>query len=170
MSPVVRAGALPTLPESGGRTRVDLIHHTGEIEHWVRFGRAVAETIIDRRRRSLWYTPGSLVAFVRWQANAFGTVMSRITILSAAMPGQPMSTVPGVTPGGILLLRLTGWPVVTEALAAIDAVDTLGLDPADICPDHWRQVHHHLIVRSKPRPYSVTRHRAWLLRKGCAPC
>ncbi|URW75879.1 DUF2840 domain-containing protein [Sphingomonas donggukensis] len=170
MTAVAPAGA-PLAPSNiDGQTRVDLIHRPGEIEHWVRFGNAVAETIIDRRRRALWFSPGTILAFVRWRSNTFGTVLSRIDILTAAMPGQPLSTVPGVTPGGIPLLRLAGWPSVAETLAAIDAIDTIGLDPADICPDHWRQVHHHLTARSTPRTYTLARHRAWRLRQATASC
>lgn len=170
MTAAAPAGAPPTQPDAEGWTRVDLIHRPGEVEHWVRFGHAVAETIVDRRRRALWFRPGAVVAFVRWQSNAFGTVTSRIDILIAAIVGQPLSTVPGVTPGGTLLLRLTGWPTVARALAEIDAVDALSLEPADICPDHWRQVHHHLAARSTPRAYTPTRHRAWLLRLAASSC
>lgn len=157
-------------PQHEGLTRVDLIHQPGKIEHWVRFGRAVAETIVDRRRRMLWYSPGSMLAFVRWRANAFGTIISRIDVLVAALPGDRVSTIAGVTPGGIVLLHVAGWPTVARTLAAIDTIDALGLDPADICPDHWRQLHHHLAVRSAPRPYTLARHRAWLLRRAVASC
>jgi C4-dicarboxylate transporter DctM subunit len=31
-------------------------------------------------------------------------------------------------------------------LQAIDAVEQLGVDPADACPDHWRQLHNRLLA------------------------
>lgn len=145
-------------------TRVDLVHEPGVLEHWIRFGRTCAETILDRRRRSLWFRPGSIFGFVRWRANAFGTVRSAIDIAVAALPDAATTRVPGITPGIVSLLQLDGWPKVARVLAAIDAVEALGLDPADACPDHWRHVHHHLSAGSAPRPYSLARHRAWTQR------
>ncbi|MES2338769.1 MAG: DUF2840 domain-containing protein [Pseudomonadota bacterium] len=160
----------PNLKDAERLTRIDLLHRTGAVEHWVRFGRAAAETVIDRRRRAFWYHPGAVIAFVRWRANVFGTVVSRIDILTAGTPGDAISTIPGVTPGGVSLLRLEGWPAVQQALAAIDGVEALNVDPADACPGHWRQVHHHLSARSSPRAYSLARHRAWLLRQEVSSC
>ena len=52
---------------------------------------------MDRNRRVLSFTPGSILAFVRWTSNDFGTVLSRIDILRAAIPGQRYSTVPWIT-------------------------------------------------------------------------
>src|SRR6202047_4673535 len=68
----------------------------------------------------------SLFAYVRWAANDFGTVLSRIDILRAVAPGEAYSTVPFVRPGGEILMRLSGWPKVERVLQAIDAVDVAG--------------------------------------------
>ena len=62
-------------------TQVELIWIEKRIEHWIRFGRDVAEQILDRRRRVFSFAPNSIFAFVRWAANDFGTVASRIDIL-----------------------------------------------------------------------------------------
>jgi hypothetical protein len=105
-------------------------------------------------------------AFVRWRANDFGTILSRIDIVRAAGEGDAIITVPGIAPGGVSLLRLAGWPRVARVLAAIDQVEALGIDSADVCPDHWRHVHNRLCVGSAPRPYTAGRHRAWLIRQG----
>ena len=51
-----------------------------------------------------------------------------------------------------------------NALAAIDAVELLGVEPSDVAPDHWRQVHNRLKARAAPEPYTLARHRAWQLR------
>jgi hypothetical protein len=58
------------------------------IENRIRFGRAVAKRIIDRRRRILSFALGTVFAFVRWASNDCDTVMSRVDILRAATPGQ----------------------------------------------------------------------------------
>ena len=146
-------------------THVELIWFEKQIEHWIRFGHDVAEQILDRRRRILSFAPGATFAYVRWMANDFGTLVSRIDILRAVMLGEAYSTVGFVRPGGQILLRASGWPKVERVLQAIDAVEQLGVDPADACPDHWQQLHNRLVSGVEPRGYRLDRHRAWLLRR-----
>lgn len=146
-------------------TFVELIWFEKRVEHWIRFGHSVTEQILDRRRRIFSFLPNSVFAYVRWAANDYGTVVSRIDILRAVTPGEVYSTVPYVRPGGEIFLRLSGWPRVERALQAIDAVEQLGIDPADACPDYWRQVHNRLSAGEPPRGYTIERHHAWLLRR-----
>jgi hypothetical protein len=150
-------------------TTVELLWLEKRIENRIRFGRAVAEQIIDRRRRILSFAPGTVFAFVRWASNDFGTVMSRVDILRAATPGQRYSTVPWVTPGGDILLRLTGWPKVERVLQLIDAGEELDIHPADVALDYWHHIHNRLSVNETPRPYTRGRHQAWLRRRRISP-
>ncbi len=145
-------------------TWVELVWYEKRIERWIRFGQVREERVLDRRRRLVAFAPGDVFAFVRWQANDRGTVGSRLDIMQAVDPGRPCSTVTGVTPGGELLLRLSGWPTVQKALAAIDAVELMGVQPIAAAPDYWRQVHNRLKARAAPEPYTLARHRAWRLR------
>lgn len=151
------------------RTRVELLHIEGKIERWIRFGRVVETEVLDRQRRALWFAADCQFAFVRWATNDYGTVVSRIDILRAARPGEALTSVPGVTPGGEMLLRQNGWPKVERVLAAIDQVEALGIDPVDACPDHWRHIHNRLSVAETPRPYTPERHAAWLSRTRIDP-
>jgi hypothetical protein len=146
-------------------THIELIWHERQIEHWIRFGRDVAEKILDRRRRVLSFAPDSIVAYVRWASGDFGTIVSRIDVLRTVRRGEAFSTVPYVRPGGEVLLRVAGWPKVERVLQAIDAVEKIGIHAADACPDHWRHIHNRLAVGDTPRPYSREQHRAWMLRK-----
>lgn len=148
-----------------GRTRVELLHLGGKVERWIRFGRHAEEEILDRRCRALWFAPGAVFAFVRWASNDYGTAVSRLDILRACGPGEAITTVPGVTLGGEVLLRLSGWPKVERVLQAIDQVEALDLDPSDACPDHWRHIHNRISAGETPRAYALDRHRAWLLRQ-----
>ncbi len=149
-----------------GRATVDLLWIEGRIERWIRFGHIVKETLLSRSERTVGFDPGAVFAFVRWSANEHGTAESRIDILRAAGRSEGCSTVPHVTPGGEILLRLSGWPKVEAALLAIDQVESLGLAPEDVCPDHWRHVHHRLTTGLVARPYIGSRHAAWLKRRG----
>ena len=146
-------------------THVELEWVKGRVENWIRFGRTEEQRLVDSQRRVVSFAPGSIFAFVRWAANDYGTILSRIDILRAVGPGEPFSTVPHVRPGGESLLHLSGWQKVEKVLKAVDAVAALGVDPADAAPDHWRHVHNRLSVGEKPRPYSRSRHQVWLNRR-----
>jgi hypothetical protein len=146
-------------------TRVELTWIEKNVEFWIRFGRDVEETILDRRRRVLGFAPGSIFAFVRWISNEHGTVVSRIDIVRAVAPGDPYTTVPFVDPGGDILLCVNGWPKVERVLQAIDAVEAIGVDPADAAPDHWRHVHNRLAGGETPRLYTRSQHKAWCFRQ-----
>jgi SAM-dependent methyltransferase len=153
-------------PQSGSHlTHVDLTWIKGRIEHWIRFGRPVDETIQDAERRFVSFAPGSAFAFVRWAANDFGTIRSRIDIIRAVPRGAGYQTVPFVRPGGELLLHLNGWSQVERVLQAVDAIEALGIDPVDVAPDHWRHLHNRLTAGHQPRAYSLAAHHAWLLRR-----
>jgi Protein of unknown function (DUF2840) len=149
-------------------THVELLWLEKRIENWIRFGRVAEEQILDRRRRIVSFAPGSVFAFVRWASNDFGTLVSRIDIVRAVMPGQRHATVPYVRPGGETLLRISGWPKVERVLQRIDVVEALGIDPADVAPDYWRHVQNRLSVDEAPRSYTQLRHQAWLRRRKIA--
>ncbi|AEH87241.1 DUF2840 domain-containing protein [Mesorhizobium opportunistum] len=153
----------------GDLTTVELIWIEKRIEHRIRFGHSSHETIIDKRRRVVGFAPGSVFAFVRWAANDFGTVVSRIDIVRAVLLAEPYQTLPYVRPGGEILLKIAGWDNVERVLQRIDAIDAIGLDPAEAAPDYWRQAHNRLIAGATPRAYSLEQHRAFLLRKRATP-
>jgi hypothetical protein len=150
-------------------THVELLWLEKRIENWIRFGRHAEEQILDKRRRILSFSPGSIFAFVRWTSNDFGTVISRIDIVRAVPSGRRCATVPYVRPGGDILLRLAGWPKVERVLQIVDSVEALGVDPADAAPDYWHHVHNRLSVNEQPRSYTRSRHQAWLHRRRIAP-
>ena len=157
------------MPSPAAPTDVELIWIEKRIEHWIRFGRDVAERIVDRRRRVLSFAPGTILAYVRWASNDFGTVVSRIDILRTVQPGEAFSTIGYVRPGGEILLRQSGWPRVERVLRVIDAVEAIGVDAADAAPDHWRHVHNRLTAGDEPRAYTHEQHVAWLKRRRIAP-
>jgi len=149
------------------RTLVDLTWREKRIEHRIRFGRIVETHIIDRHRRVVGFDAGSIFGYVRWAANDHGTVISRVDIVRAVPDGEAYQTLPFVRPGGDILLRISGWPKVQRVLAAIDAIEMLDLDPAEIAPEHWRHLNHRISVNEPFRVYSRDQHRAWLKRRSC---
>jgi hypothetical protein len=153
----------------GGLTTVELTWLEKRIEHRIGFGRPALSQKVDRSRRVVSFAPGNVFAFVRWAANDFGTVVSRVDIVRAVKTGEPYQTLPFVRPGGELLLKIDSWPKVERVLQLIDAIEALGIDPADAAPDYWRHVHNRLTAAEDPRPYTLDQHRAYRLRKRAAP-
>lgn len=159
-----RGGLSPALA-ADALTQVELTWIETKQEFWIRFGREAAEQILDRRRRVVSFAPGSVFAFVRWTSNDYGTALSRLDILRAVNAGERCQTLPFVRPGGDILLRADGWPKVERVLQHIDAIETRGIDPIDVSPDHWRHFHNRLTVGETPRAYDAQQHRAFLLRR-----
>jgi hypothetical protein len=150
-------------------TLVELTWREKRIEYWIRFGLQTYEQILDRHRRIVGFAPETLFAFVRWAANDYGTVLSRVDIVRAIAPGEPFQTLPFVRPGGEILLRAEGWPKVARVLEHIDTIDALDIDPGAVPADHWRHVHHCFATGTEPRAYTIERHAAWLKRRSVAP-
>ena len=148
---------------------VELTWIEKRIENWIRFGCEAHDEILDRRRRVLSFRPGSIFAFVRWAANDFGTIISRIDIVRAVSRGEAYQTLPFVRPGGDILLKVESWPKVERVLQAIDGIERLGIDPEAVSPDHWRHVHNRIAAGHEPRAYTLEHHRAFLLRRRAEP-
>ncbi len=150
-------------------THVTLIWREGEHEDWLKFGRPIAERIVDRRQRIESYAAGQVFGLVRWASNDYGTVRSTLDIVRAVAGTAPCVPVPQVDPGGDLLLSVHGWPKVAQVFRLIDTIEASGIDPCDVAPDHWRHIHNRLAGREVPRGYNLARHRAWLQRKALLP-
>ncbi|WP_442896255.1 DUF2840 domain-containing protein [Bosea sp. MMO-172] len=165
----IAADDTATSLHSSAMTRVELIYVEKKIEYWIRFGKPARQHILDRHRRQLFFAPDSVFAFVRWAANDYGTIISRIDVVRAVASGEPFQTVPFVRPGGDILLKVEGWPKVEQVLAHIDAIEAIGVDPCAVAPDHWRHVSNRIRAGEAPSAYTMARHRAWLRRQEIAP-
>lgn len=152
-------------PPENGLTSVELLWIENREERWLRFGQIAREQVLDRRRRLLFLRPGSCFAFVRWKANAFGTVQSRLDVLRAPKSEESYQTVPHVMPGAVILLRVNSWPRVQQVLDLIDRIEALDIAPEDVPSSYWRHVHNRLAVGQQPRFYSLTQHAAVLQRR-----
>ncbi|MDP3907531.1 DUF2840 domain-containing protein [Novosphingobium sp.] len=147
-------------------THVTLVWREGKHEDWLKFGKPVATRIVSRSQRIESYAPGQVFALVRWASNAYGTIRSSLDIVRAAEPGEPVTPVAQVDPGGEVLLGVHGWPKVAQVFRLVDAIEASGIDPCEVAPDHWRHIHNRMAAREAPRDYSPARHRAWLRRKA----
>lgn len=167
-TPHIRSGSAQAAPPSS-MTLVELTWVERKIERWIRFGQPTYEQILDRRRRIVGFPRDSIFAFLRWASNGFGTIISRIDIVRAVGTGEPFQTLSFVRPGGDILLKIEGWPRVERALQAIDAIEALSIDPAEVSPEYWRHVHNRLTAGEPARPYTIAQHKAFLLRRRALP-
>ena len=135
------------------------------INVWLRFAKPVRKRRLDRRRSLALFAPDSVFALLRWERGPHGTAISHIYIMRTVTPGETCSMWPYVHPGAETLLFVSGWRKVERALQTIDAVEALGLDPADAAPDYWRHVHNRLWINQPAHPYSAEQHHAWLRRR-----
>lgn len=146
-------------------TRV-AVHFLPEfLDHWVRFGDATHTVYLDRRRAYQYFASRQIFSYVRWEANEYGTQDWRIFVIRAGDATLPLDRIPGVTPGGELLLNLKGGDRVKKVLAAIDAVEALDLNAAEIAPDYWNYGQNRVVTRLPIRPYTADQHRAHLARQ-----
>jgi Protein of unknown function (DUF2840) len=147
-------------------THVTLFWREGKHEDWLKFGKPVATRIVSRSERIESYAPGQVFGLVRWASNDYGTIRSSLDIVRAVDPGEPVTSVSQVDPGGEVLLAIHGWPKVAKVFRLIDAIEASGIDPCEVAPDHWRHIHNRMAAREVPRDYSPARHRAWLQRRA----
>ncbi|WP_312219073.1 DUF2840 domain-containing protein [Sphingobium yanoikuyae] len=161
-----RAGPGTAVAARKLHTDIELIRIEKRLEHWIRFGNAVDETILSRRMRIVRFRPGSLVAFVRWSASDYGTIRSRIDILRTVIPGEACSRLPFVRPGAQICLTIEGWPKVRWVLETIDAIEAAGIDPCSVASEHWSHVANRIAAGEPPRAYAAERHAAWRKRQA----
>lgn len=147
-------------------TFVKLTWKEGRVEQWIRFGDPICEERLGPHCRRFGFAPGAIFGVNRWAANTYGTVLSRFDIVQAARPGTAIQTLPYLRPGGTLLLSTHGWPKVERVLQAVDAIEALGIDPADASPDYWRHLHNRLTTAHPAHFYTRMQHRAWLKRRS----
>jgi len=146
-------------------TRVALVFVPEKRNVWLRFGRPSRETIIDRQRRTAVFNPGSVFCRIRWEANAYGTVLWQLAVVQAAAPGETLQRIAGIVPGAALLLYVRTARNVQATLRLIDAIEATRIDPADVAPSYWRMVHNRLAARVEVSPHTPDRHAAYLLRR-----
>jgi hypothetical protein len=144
--------------------RVSLAFVEHRVNLWLRFGRPVRETVVDRWRRVATFEPNAVCCRVKWIGNDYGTALWQLMVLEAPMPFDGAQRIAGVTPGARILLRADGEQQVKAVLDVIDAIEALGIDPAVVAVTYWRTVGNRLAARQPPPDYTTERHAAHLAR------
>lgn len=146
-------------------TRVQIAFYPEHLNHWLRFGAPDAQQDLDRRRSLALFKPGQVFGYVRWRANEYGTQEWDFAIVRTAEPSLLLSRIPGIRPGGDVLLLVTGNAKVKRALLQIDVLEADGFDPAEVSPAYYRHVHNRIAAGQPIRAYSRRQHAAYLALK-----
>ncbi|EBJ2702457.1 DUF2840 domain-containing protein [Salmonella enterica subsp. enterica serovar Infantis] len=153
-----RAGTVPL-------TRVSLAYVERRIDLYLRFGEPSRIVRLDQWRRVAVFLPGALFCRIRWQANDYGTIRWELMVMQACASLDSVQRIPGVLPGARLLLHAEGELAVRAVLAQFDAIEALGIAPADVSPAYWRTLGNRLAARLQLPEYTAERHTAWLARR-----
>lgn len=169
-SPATRTWQQASLPPQPIPMRVSLAFVEHRVNVWLRFGKPVRETVLDRWRRIALFEPGAVCCRVKWIGNDYGTALWQLMVLQAPMPfdgaQHDIQRIAGVVPGARMLLRANGEQQVKAVLEVVDAIEALGIDPCAAAVTYWHMVGNRLAARQSPPEYTVGRHAAHLARRG----
>ena len=144
--------------------QVSLAFVEQRVNVWLRFGKPVRETVLNRWRRVAVFEPGAVCCRVKWIANDYGTALWQLMVLQAPMPFDGAQRVAGVVPSARILLRADGELQVKAVLAVIDSIEVSGVDPCTVAVTYWRTVGNRLAARQPLPDYTPERHAAHIAR------
>ena len=99
---------------------------------------------------------------VRWQGNAYGTILWQLSILRAVAPWERASILVDVDPGAEVLLRVASKAHVRQVLKLITRIEAQHIDPAVVSIAYWRCVQNRLMTRELIPEYGAQQHAAHL--------
>ena len=168
MQPSMQVAGQGMRPELPARKpvpmQVSLAFVDQRVNVWLRFGKPVRETVLNRWRRVAMFEPGAVCCRVKWIANDYGTALWQLMVLQAPMPFADAQRVAGVVPGARILLRADGELQVKAVLAVIDGIEMLSIDPITVAVTYWRTVGNRLAARQPLPDYIPERHAAHIAR------
>lgn len=147
-------------------TRVALAYVEQHLDLYLRFGEPLRIIRLNPWQRWAVFPPGALLCRIRWQANAYGTILWQLMVIRTCARQELSQIIHGVQPSARLLLHAKGEPSVRAVLERIDAIEALGIVPADTPPTYWQTLGNRLAARLPLPEYSAERHAAWLARRG----
>ncbi len=163
-APGIQAWARAALPPRPTPMRVSLAFVEHRVNVYLRFGQPARKIVLDRWRRAALFAPGAVCCRIKWLGNDYGTALWQLMVLQAPMPFDDAQRVAGVLPGARILLRADGELAVKTVLAAIDAIETDGIDPCAVAATYWRMVGNRLAARRPLPAYTAERHAAHIAR------
>ncbi|MGL1921629.1 MAG: DUF2840 domain-containing protein [Hyphomicrobiales bacterium] len=145
--------------------RVHLHFDSKNLNYYIRFGECVFREEFTRREAYEYFPTGKIFCYIRWEKGQFGTKNWHVMVLRAGDECTLMHSIEGIEPGAEVLLDITGRERVYRFFRALDQIDRLKIDCAEVAPWYWIQSHARLYVALDPLVYSEKKHQAWLLER-----
>ena len=168
MQPSMQVAGQVVRPELQARRpvpmQVSLAFVDQRVNVWLRFGKPVRETVLNRWRRVAVFEPGAVCCRVKWIANDYGTALWQLLVLQAPTSLDGARRIAGVVPGARILLHAEGEQQVKMVLAVIDGIEALGIDPRAAALTYWGTVGNCLAARQPLPEYTPERHAAHIAR------
>lgn len=98
------------------------------------------------------FDAGQVFGFVRWRGDGYGTQTWRVVVACGLKVGEDGTAVPGLEPGGEVLLHAFGKVRAKRALRALDVLSD-GHVLHEIAPAYLRHVHLCVARNVRPDPY-----------------
>ncbi|NRA87379.1 MAG: DUF2840 domain-containing protein [Rhizobiales bacterium] len=146
-------------------TRVHLHFHRKNLNYYIRFGECVFREEFTRREAYEYFPTGEIFCYIRWEKGQFGTKNWHVMVLRAGDETTLMHSIEGIEPGAEVLLDISGSERVYRVFKAIDQIERLKIDCAEVAPWYWIQSHARLYAALDPLVYSEKKHQAWLLER-----
>lgn len=168
MQPSMQVAGQVMRPELQARRTVHMQVSLAFVEQrvnvWLRFGKPVRETGLNRWRRVAVFEPNTVCCRVKWIANDCGTALWQLMVLQAPTSFDGAQRIAGVMPGARILLRAEGELQVKAVLAVIDVMERLGIDPCAAALTYWDTVGNCLAAHQPLPEYTPERHAAHIAR------
>jgi len=104
------------------------------------FGRPVVTYPLHEGGALHLFDAGQVFGFVRWRGDGYGTQTWRVVVARGLAVGEEGTAIPGLEPGGEVLLHAFGKVRAKRALRAIDGLSGKHV-LHEIAPAYWRHVH-----------------------------
>ncbi|MEO0883037.1 MAG: DUF2840 domain-containing protein [Pseudomonadota bacterium] len=120
-------------------TAVSIAWRKRRRNHRLLFGTPYRWVRLNWRRRLAVFQPDQIFGYERWHANKYGTQSWQIFVVKAVSPTMLTQRIPGIMPGGELLLFADG-PTASKCL--LKTFDRLAKsDPLELFSEcRWRQI------------------------------
>ena len=141
-------------------THVELVLRPRKLEQWLRFGKPIKITKIDKRRQVASFKPYNTFAFVRFASNGKERVIHRLDIVETRRHDDGYQTLPFVRPGGFILLSLNTVEQVDQALRTIDSIERNGVPLTEVPAWYWQELDSDLQSNHPPIIYTLEIHRS----------
>ncbi len=127
-------------------TLVETIKLRGHCNHRLRFGQPLEEIKLDENKSLAAFRAGQIFGYIRWSRNAFGTRNWQSFVVRSVSKGR-VTRIPGVYPGGELLLRTRGVVATQKALSWLDKTEkSIPFLLSDFPESYWRLAENELFT------------------------